>query len=110
MYQKGYIFKKNNDFCIFQKRRKNIFISLYSINNASNKYSKNWLFGYNIKDETFLYSKDYEVLDFVQLLHSSNPSKLLKRTVKFFQSRFGYRFVDYKHRDYFTIKPPKIIS
>lgn len=93
---------------LLKRGRVKVLIHLFEMSGQPRRGVENWLFAYAAKPAALADSTDCSVVDFLRLLHSSGPSKALRRALGYFGTVWGLYFADYQHREHFHLEPPRL--
>lgn len=89
-----------------RKGRRVIRIALVGSSPAGAK--ADWLFGFGLDDDLLSGSRGVVALDFLRLLHTPKPDRVLKVWLEYFRHMWGIRFADFRYRMLFSVAPPKL--
>jgi acetyltransferase-like isoleucine patch superfamily enzyme len=105
----GWSLERRENLWEMRKRGRLIRIRFFeNVENRPNAPDADWFFGFNYDDRTLSGEHGAAVLDFLRLLHTPRPERMLKRWLEYFRHMWGIRFADYRYRGCFNVMPPRL--
>ena len=106
LQKKGYEILEETGRFVLRRNAKQIIIHVEAIGESPDTTASHWLLGFDVSERILSETTNIEVLDMLQLLHSSRPTKDLRYMLDYFRSTWGLRFADARDRHHFSLHPP----